>query len=195
MDNRANVLQSELGPCHVNSSFESYLNPHSWNEVSNLLFLSQPLGVGKSYVTESFFSLQLVAYYFPAGFSYSDTENGSLNPVTGVVENSTFDGVKGRYPKIDATLTGKSFFPVRMGLCRLSNEFANSLDTTELAAYATWEVLQGFLGGLPQLDSKIKSKDFSLWTESYGGLVFVQSPESLHMLTAFASILGITDRL
>ncbi|PLB44706.1 putative carboxypeptidase S1 [Aspergillus steynii IBT 23096] len=119
-------LFEELGPCHVNSSFESYLNPHSWNEVSNLLFLSQPLGVG---------------------FSYSDTENGSLNPVTGVVENATFDGVKGRYPKIDATLT----------------------DTTELAAYATWEVLQGFLGGLPQLDSRIKSKDFSLWTESYGG--------------------------
>ncbi|KAH8433625.1 uncharacterized protein LDX57_011261 [Aspergillus melleus] len=119
-------LFEELGPCHVNSSYETYLNPHSWNEVSNLLFLSQPLGVG---------------------FSYSDTVNGSLNPVTGVVENATFDGVKGRYPQIDATL----------------------LDTTELAAHASWEVLQGFLGGLPQLDSRIKSKDFSLWTESYGG--------------------------
>lgn len=42
-------------------------------------------------------------------------------------------------------------------------------DTTELAAHATWEVVQAFLGGLPQLDSAIKSKDFSLWTESYGG--------------------------
>ena len=29
--------------------------------------------------------------------------------------------------------------------------------------------MQGFLGGLPQLDSTIKSKDFNLWTESYGG--------------------------
>jgi carboxypeptidase D len=36
----------ELGPCAVNSSFDDYINPHSWNEVSNLLFLSQPLGVG-----------------------------------------------------------------------------------------------------------------------------------------------------
>lgn len=42
-------------------------------------------------------------------------------------------------------------------------------DTTNLAAEATWEVLQGFLGALPKLDSKIKSKSFNLWTESYGG--------------------------
>jgi hypothetical protein len=33
-----------------------------------------------------------------------------------------------------------------------------AIDTTVLAAKATWEVLQGFLGGLPKLDSKIKSK-------------------------------------
>jgi hypothetical protein len=42
-------------------------------------------------------------------------------------------------------------------------------DTTNLAAEATWEVLQGFLGGLHKLDPKIKSKSFNLWTESYGG--------------------------
>lgn len=40
-------MRLELGPCHINSSYKSYLNPHSWNEVSNLLFLSQPLGVGR----------------------------------------------------------------------------------------------------------------------------------------------------
>lgn len=38
---------SELGPCHVNEKLETYLNPYSWNEVSNMLFLSQPLGTGK----------------------------------------------------------------------------------------------------------------------------------------------------
>ncbi|KNG81454.1 carboxypeptidase S1 [Aspergillus nomiae NRRL 13137] len=80
-------LFEELGPCQINSTFDDYINPYSWNEVSNLLFLSQPLGV----------------------------------------------------------------------------------DTTNLAAEAAWEILQGFLGGLPKLDSRIKSKDFSLWTESYGG--------------------------
>jgi carboxypeptidase D len=64
-----------------------------------------------------------------------------------VYENSSFAGVQGRYPVINAT----------------------ALDTTDLAAVAAWHVLQGFLGGLPQLDSKITSKDFNLWTESYGG--------------------------
>lgn len=42
-------------------------------------------------------------------------------------------------------------------------------DTTDIAARATWEVLQGFLSGLSQLDSEVKSKEFNLWTESYGG--------------------------
>lgn len=40
------MMDVELGPCQIDSKFESYVNPHSWSEVSNLLFLSQPLGVG-----------------------------------------------------------------------------------------------------------------------------------------------------
>ena len=46
---------------------------------------------------------------------------------------------------------------------------ATELSTTDLAAVATWHVLQGFLSALPQLDGKVKSKTFNLWTESYGG--------------------------
>lgn len=57
-----------------------------------------------------------------------------------------------------------SVVDIRQGLMGLTNE-----DTTNLAAKAAWEVLQGFLGGLPKLDSRIKSKSFNLWTESYGG--------------------------
>lgn len=37
---------TELGPCSVNEKNETVINPHSWNEVSNMLFLSQPLGTG-----------------------------------------------------------------------------------------------------------------------------------------------------
>lgn len=43
----ANCPLLELGPCHVNEKLETYINPHSWNEVSNMLFISQPLGTGK----------------------------------------------------------------------------------------------------------------------------------------------------
>ncbi|KAJ6109737.1 Peptidase S10 serine carboxypeptidase [Penicillium sp. IBT 16267x] len=119
-------LFEELGPCHINETYETYLNPHSWNEVSNMLFISQPLGTG---------------------FSYSEEEAGSLNPITGSFEPASVAGAQGRYPVINASM----------------------IDTTNLAAEATWEVLQGFLGALPKLDSKIKSKEFNLWTESYGG--------------------------
>ena len=82
------------------------------------------------------------------GFSYSEEQAGSLNPYTGEQENATFGGINGRYPHIDANL----------------------LSTTDLAAAATWHILQGFLDALPHLDAKAsKSKLFNLWTESYGG--------------------------
>ncbi|KAL8942993.1 MAG: hypothetical protein Q9216_001349 [Gyalolechia sp. 2 TL-2023] len=120
-------LFQELGPCNVTEDLVSAVNPYSWTEVSNMLFISQPLGVG---------------------FSYSESEPGTLNPFTGEVENSTY-GVDGRWPVINAT----------------------ELDTTDLSAIATWHVLQGFLANLPQLDSNVGSgtKTFNLWTESYGG--------------------------
>lgn len=46
------------------------------------------------------------------GFSYSDTEEGSINPLTGVVEDPTYQGVKGRYPTINATLIGEFRLPL-----------------------------------------------------------------------------------
>lgn len=119
-------LFEELGPCNVTANSTSEVNPYSWNEVSNLLFISQPLGTG---------------------FSYSEEAVGSFNNVTGsfVADHSGFD--YGRWPVINAT----------------------ELDTTDLSAVATYHVLQGFLSALPRLDSGIKSKEFNLWTESYGG--------------------------
>lgn len=46
---------------------------------------------------------------------------------------------------------------------------ATAIDTTDLAAISAWHILQGFYSGLPQLDSKVGSKSFNLFTESYGG--------------------------
>ncbi|KAL2072604.1 hypothetical protein VTL71DRAFT_11947 [Oculimacula yallundae] len=118
-------LFEELGPCNITANLTTQVNPYSFTEVSNMLFLSQPLGVG---------------------FSYGSEGEGSLD-YAGTYQNSSVNGVQGRYPVINAS----------------------ALDTTDLSAVAAWHVLQGFLGGLPQLDSNITSKEFNLWTESYGG--------------------------
>ena len=42
-------LFQELGPCSVTEDLKSKLNPYAFNEISNMLFLSQPVGVGFSY--------------------------------------------------------------------------------------------------------------------------------------------------
>ncbi|KAF2096817.1 peptidase S10, serine carboxypeptidase [Rhizodiscina lignyota] len=119
-------LFEELGPCNVTANLTTMVNPYSWNEVSNLLFLSQPVGTG---------------------FSYSEEAPGSFEPFTGQYLNTSSAPATGIWPVIDAF----------------------NIDTTNLAAVATWHILQGFLSALPQLDSGVKSKTFNLWTESYGG--------------------------
>lgn len=45
-------LFTEVGPCTVNPDLTTSINPFSWSQVSNLLFLSQPIGVGFSYGAE-----------------------------------------------------------------------------------------------------------------------------------------------
>ncbi|KAL2443609.1 Carboxypeptidase S1-like protein B [Exophiala dermatitidis] len=118
----------KLGPCNVTEDLVTQLNPYAWNEASNMIFLSQPLGVG---------------------FSYGSKEPGSLDPLTGSFLNASQSNgnITGRYPVINAS----------------------AIDTTDLAAIAAWEVLQAFYSALPQLDSKVQSTQFNLWTESYGG--------------------------
>jgi carboxypeptidase C (cathepsin A) len=122
-------LFAELGPCNVTQDLETELNPFSWNEVSNLLFLSQPVGVGFSYGTKEAGDL-VQGEFFPEGEA---------------------ETVTGRYPVINAS----------------------AVDTTELAAVAAWEVLQGFLSALPELSPEgagnVTHRDFNLATQSYGG--------------------------
>ncbi|KAL5116641.1 hypothetical protein ACEQ8H_005390 [Pleosporales sp. CAS-2024a] len=124
-------LFEENGPCTVNENLATVYNPYSWNNVSNMLYISQPVGVGFSYQTQGVGS-------FTRDFYFNSTEY----PATG------------RWPLLD---------PLNQG----------TVDTTDIAAIATWHVLQALLATLPQFDAKIgklnASREFNLFTESYGG--------------------------
>ncbi|KAI1270502.1 Alpha/Beta hydrolase protein [Xylariaceae sp. FL1019] len=72
-------LFEELGPCSVAANgSETILNPYSWTEESNMLFLSQPIGVG---------------------FSYDTKVEGFVNRTTGLPQNSS--DPDGRYSDVD----------------------------------------------------------------------------------------------
>ncbi|KAF2190662.1 putative carboxypeptidase S1 [Zopfia rhizophila CBS 207.26] len=74
-------LFQELGPCWINENLTTYLNEHAWNEVSNMLFLSQPVGTG---------------------FSYAGSAPGSHANYTGAYLNETEAPPDGRWPVINA---------------------------------------------------------------------------------------------
>ena len=77
-------LFEELDPCYVSANLTTQINPYSWSNVSNMLFLSQPVGVG---------------------FSYATTKVGYEDYVSGDVTDTKIEGetseTKGRFSLVD----------------------------------------------------------------------------------------------
>ena len=98
------------------------------------------------------------------GFSYDNRSNGSLNLFTGIITEPPSD-----------ILSGQSSNTYLNGTFSSNNVNATA-NTTEIAAYAIWHMLQGFLGTFPQYNPSTFSNStqpgtvgVNLFAESYGG--------------------------
>ncbi|KXT14920.1 hypothetical protein AC579_3052 [Pseudocercospora musae] len=131
---------AENGPCFVaNDSKTTYLNPWSWNNEANLLFIDQPVQVGYSYDVLTNITYNLAA---------DDEEEVAIMPAdftNGVPEqNNTF---------LIGTMA--------------SQNVKHTANSTQHAALATWHFAQTFFTEFPHL--KPNDERISLFTESYGG--------------------------
>lgn len=62
-------LFQENGPCVVNADRNSTtLNPYSWNNLSNMIYIDQPIGTGFSYGTDTINSTEAAAPYVWTAF-------------------------------------------------------------------------------------------------------------------------------
>jgi hypothetical protein len=58
------LTERELGPCNISDDLVTHLNPYSFNEVSNFIFLSQPVGVGFSYGSQVGVNIYISYYIY-----------------------------------------------------------------------------------------------------------------------------------
>ncbi|RMZ67042.1 carboxypeptidase s1 [Pyrenophora seminiperda CCB06] len=80
-------LFEENGPCFITENLTATYNPYSWNNISNMLYISQPVGTG---------------------FSYQKQAVGSFNPYSEDFHyNSTQWPATGRYPILEPLNEGK----------------------------------------------------------------------------------------
>ena len=98
------------------------------------------------------------------GFSYDTPTNGSLN----LLDNSF------SFPPKVAPLTQPRYSFLNGTFS--SNDYHNTANTTQIAALATWHMLQGFLSAFPQYNPGSRSNStkpgvvgVNLFAESYGG--------------------------
>ncbi|KAK2000992.1 serine carboxypeptidase [Colletotrichum falcatum] len=135
-------LLEENGPCFVNKdSKTTRLNPWSWNNKVNLVYIDQPTQVGFSYDT-------------PANVSVRESLDPELGPGMHMFPADFSDGV----PEANYTY--------RYGTAS-SQKLSHTSNTTAHAAHALWHFAQTWFFEFPGY--KPADDRVSLWAESYGG--------------------------
>lgn len=137
------ALDSMSGfPCIIGSDSNSTtLNPFSWNNHVNMLYIEQPVGTG---------------------FSYSRLVNGTLDVLkTDETGGPVFTPLKegGELPVTNATILAATLD---------SRGLDTTQNTTAQAARSLWQFAQIWFQEFPEY--KTKNKEISLWSTSYGGI-------------------------
>lgn len=133
---------SENGPCSVNNdSATTELNPWSWNNEVNMLYIDQPV---------------------QTGFSYDTLHNGTLDELFTPFFAQLSDFKNGVVPENTLTTLAGTFY---------SESNSTSANTTMQASRALWHFLQTWTSDFPEYKSNInQGRDtLSIWGESYGG--------------------------
>ncbi|KAK2599802.1 hypothetical protein N8I77_011526 [Diaporthe amygdali] len=134
-------LLEENGPCFIGPDSKStYLNPWSWNNEVNVLYIDQPNQVGFSYDIAT------------NGTSVAGGPDAYYQSET-ITWNSTDQA-----PEANLTSRHGTF---------ASQKPLNTANTTALAAHALWHFAQTWFFEFPYY--KPHDNRISLWAESYGG--------------------------
>ena len=149
---------NEVGPCEVvqlsDGTYGTQVNTWGWDRSSNILFIDQPNQVGFSYDTRTNASFDLLA---------SQVYEPPTPPNPGLPRYMYLNGTFGTASFDDAT------------------PWADTANTTEIAAQATWHFLQAWLSAFPQYNPATRPNittpntnpnmpaGVNLFSESYGG--------------------------
>ncbi|ROW02796.1 hypothetical protein VSDG_01803 [Cytospora chrysosperma] len=139
-------MLAENGPCIINDDSNStILNPWSWNNEVNMLFIDQPVQVGFSYDTLNNGTYDLLAL---------DPMDESPDAAFPIQLDDFADGV----PETNSTFFVGTF---------ASQNLTHVPNSTDHAAVALWHFAQTWFEEFPEY--KPHDEKISLWAESYGG--------------------------
>ncbi|KAJ6444989.1 serine carboxypeptidase [Purpureocillium lavendulum] len=134
-------LLQENGPCLIaEDSKTAYLNPWSWNNHVNMLYIDEPNQVGLSYDT-------------PTNFTVLLGRGDEGEDVRWVPTDFSEEA-----PELNLTTRAGTF---------ASQKPSHTLNSTASAAHALWHFAQTFFFEFPHY--KPNDDRVSLWAESYGG--------------------------
>lgn len=82
-------LFQENGPCMIDDNITAVYNPYSWNNISNMLYISQPVGTGFSYQAEGVGAFSA----YPGDFipNVTDSDSSGVWPILDPLNRGTID--------------------------------------------------------------------------------------------------------